>query len=184
MGGINAGGKGKMQPPIRVQTARERLGGGIKDGPLSVIGTDRLTYSASFKERGDFWDCRVGVNNQVADTLALIFDEAVNRRGIDLVTIARALSENAARMYGIYPKKGVIAVGSDADLVVVDPEAEVTLGRHRYRGRTDYSLWEGRKLTGTPVMTFLRGQLAMENGQMVGKKGFGQAGAQGMKPRG
>jgi len=87
-------------------------------------------------------------------------------------------------MYGIYPKKGVIAVGSDADLVVVDPEAEATLGRHRYRGRTDYSLWEGRKVRGMPVMTFLRGQLAMENGEIVGKKGFGQPVAQVMKPRG
>ena len=115
MDAINAGGKGKIQPPIRFQKDRDRLWRGIKDGTLSVIGTDSLTYTASFKERGDFWDCRVGVNNQVADTLALIFDEAVNRRGIDLVTVARALSENAARMYGIYPKKGVIAVGSAAD---------------------------------------------------------------------
>jgi len=156
--------------------------GGIKDGTLSVIGTDSLTYTASFKERGDFWGCRVGVNNQVADTLALIFDEAVNRRGIDLVTIARALSENAARTYGIYPKKGVIAVGSDADLVVLDPEAETTLGRHRYRGRTDYSLWEGRKVRGIPVMTFLRGQLVMENGEIVAGKGFGRAVTQVMKP--
>lgn len=184
MDAINAGGKGKIQPPLRFQKDRNRLWRGIKDGTLSAIGTDSLTYTASFKERGDFWDCRVGVNNQVADTLALVFDEAVNRRGIDLVTVARALSENAARMYGIYPKKGVVAAGSDADLVVVDPEAEVTLGKHRYRGRTDYSLWEGRKVRGIPVMTFLRGQLAMENGEIVGKKGFGQAVAQVMKPRG
>ena len=75
-------------------------------------------------------------------------------------------------------------MGSDADLVVVDPEAEVTLGRHRYRGRTDYSLWEGRKVRGIPVMTFLRGQLAMENGEIVSKLGFGQAVTQVMKPRG
>jgi dihydroorotase-like cyclic amidohydrolase len=85
-------------------------------------------------------------------------------------------------MYGIYPKKGVIAMGSDADLVVVDPEAEVTLGRQRYRGRTDYSLWEGRKVRGIPVMTFLRGQLVMDNGEIVIDRGFGQAVPQVMKP--
>ncbi len=179
-----AGAKGKIQPPIRFEKDRERLWRGIKDGTISVVGTDSLTYTASFKESGDFWDCRVGVNMQVADTLALLFDEAVNRRGIDLTTLSRVLSENAARMYGIYPKKGVVAVGSDADLAIVDPEAEVALGRHRYRGRTDYSLWEGRKVRGIPVMTFLRGELVMENGEIVAKKGSGRQVEQVMRPRG
>ena len=67
---------------------------------------------------------------------------------------------------------------------MVDPDAEATLGRHRYRGRTDYSLWEGRKVRGIPVMTFLRGELVMENGEIVGKKGLGQPVAQVMRPRG
>src|SRR3984893_9658490 len=111
-----AGAKGKIQPPIRFEKDRQQLWRGIKEVTLSVVGTDSLTYSARFKESGDFWDCRVGVNMQVADTLALLFDEAINRRGVDLVTRARVLSENAARMYGIFPRKGAIAVGSDSDL--------------------------------------------------------------------
>ncbi|MBV8451280.1 MAG: amidohydrolase family protein, partial [Deltaproteobacteria bacterium] len=114
----------------------------------------------------------------------LLFDEAINRRGVDLVTMARVLSENAARMYGIYPRKGAIAAGSDADLAVIDQDKEVTLGQHRYRGRSDYSLWEGRKVKGAPVMTFLRGQLVMENGEVIGDKGFGRPVEQTMKPRG
>lgn len=178
------GAKGKIQPPIRFEKDRERLWRGIKDGTISVVGTDSLTYSARFKESGDFWECRVGVNMQIADTLALLFDEAINKRGIDLVTLARVLSENAARMYGLYPRKGAVAVGSDADLVVIDQDAEVTLGRHRYRGRTDYSLWEGRKVRGVPVMTFLRGQLVMENGEIIGDKGLGRPVGQVMKPHG
>ena len=179
-----AGAKGKIQPPIRFEKDRERLWRGIKEGTLSVVGTDSLTYSARFKESGDFWDCRVGVNMQVADTLALLFDEAINRRGVNLVTLARVLSENAARMYGIFPRKGAIAAGSDADLVVVDQEKDMTLGRQRYRGRADYSLWEGRNVKGVPVMTFLRGQQVMENGEIVGDKGFGRPVEQTMKPRG
>ena len=120
MGAKGADAKGKIQPPIRFEKDRERLWRGIKDGTLSVVGTDSLTYSARFKASGDFWDCRVGVNMQVADTLALLFDEAINHRGVDLLTLARVLSENAARMYGIYPRKGAVAVGSDADLAVID----------------------------------------------------------------
>jgi dihydroorotase-like cyclic amidohydrolase len=177
------GARGKIQPPIRFEKDRERLWRGIKEGTLSVVGTDSLTYSARFKESADFWDCRVGVNMQVADTLALLFDEAINRRGIDLVTLARVLSENAARMYGIYPRKGTIAVGSDADLVVVDQDKELTLGQRRTRGRSDYSLWEGRRVKGAPVMTFLRGRLVMENGEVIGDKGFGHPVEQTMKPR-
>ena len=87
-------------------------------------------------------------------------------------------------MYGIYPRKGAIAAGSDADLAVIDQDKEVTLGQHRYRGRSDYSLWEGRKVKGAPVMTFLRGQLVMENGEVIGDKGFGRPVEQTMKPRG
>ena len=179
----DAGARGKIQPPIRFEKDRDRLWRGIKEGTLSVVGTDSLTYSARFKDT-DFWDCRVGVNMQVADTLALLFDEAINRRGVDLVTLARVLSENAARMYGIFPRKGAIAVGSDADLVVVDPDRDLTLGWQRYRGRADYSLWEGRKVKGAPVMTFLRGQLVMENGEIVIDQGFGRVVEQTMKPRG
>jgi dihydroorotase-like cyclic amidohydrolase len=74
----------------------EEIVAGIQEGAISVVGTDSLCYSASFKTEADFWDCRVGINLQVADTLALLFDEGVNRGRIDLPTLARILSENAA----------------------------------------------------------------------------------------
>ena len=177
------GGKAKIQPPIRFDKDRERLWQGIREGTISVVGTDSLTYSAGFKEAADFWDCRVGINLQVADTLALMFDEGVNGGRIDLLTLAKVLSENAAKVYGLYPKKGVIAVGSDADLVVLDPEREATLGVARMRSRADYSLWEGRKVKGIPVMTFLRGALVMEGGEVVGGGPGGRFITQVVKPR-
>jgi dihydropyrimidinase len=161
------GGKAKIQPPIRFEKDKERLWKGIQEGTISVVGTDSLCYSASFKTEPDFWDCRVGINLQVADTLPLIFDEGVGRGRIDLVTLAKILSENAARRYGLFPRKGAIALGADADLVVLDPERETRLGVARMRSRADYSLWEGRRVRGVPVMTFLRGRLAMEDGEIV-----------------
>jgi dihydropyrimidinase/dihydroorotase len=167
------GAKAKIQPPIRFEADRESLWAAIKDGTIMVVGTDSLTYSASFKEEVEFWDCRVGLNLQVADTLALLYDEGVNRRGVDLVTLARVLSENAARMYGLYPRKGAIVPGADADLVVIDPDREIVLGRDRYRGGTDYSIWEGRRVKGAPVMTLLRGNIVMQDGEITAPRGIG-----------
>jgi dihydropyrimidinase len=161
------GGKAKIQPPLRHAEDQERLWRGIQEGDIAVIGTDSLTYSSRFKEGVDFWDCRVGVNIQFADTLPLMWDAGVRLGRISLNQLADVTSGNAARRFGLYPRKGAIAPGSDADLVVVDPDRDLTLGVDRYRGRTDYSLWEGRRVKGAPVMTFLRGELVMENGELA-----------------
>ena len=99
------------------------------------------------------------------------------------VLAAAPISENAAKLYGLYPKKGAIALGADADVVVIDPEKEATLGVARMRSRADYSLWEGRKVKGVPVMTFLRGRLGMENGEIVGQVPTGKFVEQVIKPR-
>lgn len=174
MDAAGMGGKAKIQPPIRFEKDKERLWRGLQEGTLSVVGTDSLTYSSSFKTAGDFWDCRVGINLQVADTLALLFDEGVNKGRLDLLTLAKVSSENAAKLYGLYPKKGALAVGSDADIVVFDPDKETTLGVGRMRSRADYSLWEGRRVKGLPVKTFLRGRLVMEDGEVVAEQPGGR----------
>jgi dihydroorotase-like cyclic amidohydrolase len=161
------GEKAKIQPPIRFDRDRDALWQGVRDGTISVVGTDSLTYTAKYRNSPDFWDCRVGLHLQAADTLALMYDEGVRRRRIDLVTLAKVLSENAARLYGLFPTKGAIVPGADADLVVFDPDRPVLLGAERYRGHTDYSIWEGRQTRGAAVMTFLRGHLVMQDGEVV-----------------
>jgi dihydropyrimidinase/dihydroorotase len=168
------GGKAKIQPPIRHEHDKEALWQALADGTISTIGTDSLTYSARFKSGEDFWDCRVGVNLQVADTLPLMMTEGYSTGRLDLVTMAKLLSENSARRYGLYPRKGAIAPGSDADLVVIDPDKEIQLGVDRYLGNSDYSLWEGRRAKGVPVMTTLRGRVIMEDGEIVADKSSGK----------
>jgi dihydropyrimidinase len=161
------GAKAKIQPPLRHAADRDRLWRGLQDGTISIVGTDSLTYSSKFKEGADFWDCRVGVNMQSADLLPLLWDEGVVRGRIGITDLARVVSQNAARQFGLYPRKGAIVPGADADLVVVDPARRLTLGAARYRGSSDYSLWEGRTVPGAPVMTFLRGELVMCDGEIV-----------------
>lgn len=168
------GAKAKIQPPLRHAADRARLWRGLQDGTISIVGTDSLTYSSKFKEGADFWDCRVGVNMQSADLLPLMWDLGVARGRIGVGELARVLSENAARQFGLFPRKGAIAPGSDADLVVVDPTRELTLGVGRYRGTSDYSLWEGRTVRGAPLMTFLRGDLLMCDGEIVTGTPVGQ----------
>lgn len=161
------GAKAKIQPPVRSEADRQRLWDEVQRGSITLVGTDSLTYTKHFKETVPFWESRVGVNAQFADTLPLMWDACVNEGRLPLERMVALLSENAARRLALFPRKGAITVGADADLVVVDPELELELGVSRYRGGTDYSLWEGRKVVGGPVMTFLRGELVMQDGELV-----------------
>ncbi|MBM4226209.1 MAG: amidohydrolase family protein [Gammaproteobacteria bacterium] len=168
------GCKAKIQPPIRFAEDKERLWRGVREGVIKVVGTDSIPYSSGFKEGADFWECRVGLNLQMADTLPLLFDEGINQRRIDLNRLAEITSTNAAKLYGLYPKKGAIAPGSDADLVVVDPERTAVLGVNRMRSRADYSMWHDRRLKGIPVITVLRGRVVMEDGEIVANEPTGR----------
>lgn len=173
----------KIQPPIKFAADRDRLWRGLREGTITAVGTDSISYSSKYKDAQGFWETRVGLNMQEIDTLPLLFSEGINKGRIDLTTLARVVAENPARIFGIYPQKGVIAPGSDADLVVIDQNKQDTLGVHRMRGRADYSNWEGKQVKGMPVMTFLRGTLIAENGEVVGERPMGRYVA-GHPPRG
>lgn len=168
------GAKAKIQPPVRFEKDRERLWQGIREGTISLVGTDSHSFSTVFKESVDFWHCVVGINLQMADALPLLYNEGVAKGRIELHDLVRVMSENVARMYGLFPTKGAITVGSDADLVIFDPERQLTLGTHRYRSQNDYSLWEGDVVQGAPVMTILRGQVVVENGEIVTEEPAGR----------
>jgi dihydropyrimidinase len=84
------------------------------------------------------------------------------------------LSTNPAKYFGLYPRKGTIAVGSDADIVVFDPEKKVTISAATQHSKSDYNLFEGTEVTGSPELVLLRGQVLLENGELVAQPGFGQ----------
>ena len=159
----------KIQPPIRFEEDTERLWKGIQDGVVTIIGTDTIPYTSKYKASQPFWGARPGLNIQWIDSLPLLYTHGVKEGRISLSTLARITSENPARRWGLYPRKGAISVGSDADLIVVDPEVTLPLGVERMRGGSDYSIWQGRTATAAPVMTFLRGQLVAQDGEVVGE---------------
>lgn len=158
---------GKIQPPIRYAEDTERLWKGIADGVVTIIGTDTIPYTSKYKSSQPFWKARPGLNIQWIDSLPLLYTHGVQEGRISLSTLARITSENPARRWGLFPKKGAIAVGSDADLVVVDPNKSLELGLARMRGGSDYSIWEGRTATAAPVMTWLRGRLVALDGEVI-----------------
>jgi dihydroorotase-like cyclic amidohydrolase len=165
--------QGKIQPPIRYKSDQDRLWRGIQDGVVTCMGTDTIPYTSKYKASQPFWDARPGLNIQWIDSLPLLYTHGIHDGNIDLSTLARITSENTAKRWGLYPQKGCISVGSDADLVVVDPDKEIDLGVSRMRGGSDYSIWEGRKAKGVPIMTFLRGQLIAQDGEVVADKPTG-----------
>jgi dihydroorotase-like cyclic amidohydrolase len=166
--------KAKIQPPIRFQEDQDRLWKAMREGAVTAIGTDTIPYTSKYKSRQPFWDARPGLNIQTIDTLPLLLTEGYHRDRIDLVTLAKALSENPAKYFGAGHRKGRIQAGYDADLVVVDLQKEATLGLGRMRGRSDYSIWENKKARGFPVMTVLRGEVVAENGEIVAEKPIGE----------
>jgi dihydropyrimidinase len=104
----------------------------------------------------------------------MIHEFGVRTGRISLNRMVELLATNPAKLFGLYPRKGTIAVGSDADLVVFDPERHVTISAATHHSRSDYNLFEGTEVTGSPEVVLLRGNVLVENGELVAKPGTGQ----------
>ena len=166
--------KAKIQPPIRFQEDQDRLWKGLREGSVTSIGTDTIPYTSKYKGKAPFWEARPGLNIQTIDTLPLLLTEGYHKGRTDLPTLAKALAENPARYFGAGDQKGKIAPGFDADFVVLDLEKKGTLGHARMRGKSDYSIWEGKEYKGLPVMTILRGEVVAENGEVTAERAGGK----------
>jgi dihydropyrimidinase len=115
-----------------------------------------------------------GGHNGIETRLPVAFTKFVAERGMPLPRFAAITSTNAARILGLYPQKGVIAPGSDADLVLFDPALTKTLALSDLHSDADYSIWEGFTCRGYPVMTILRGQVIVDHGALVGRSSAGR----------
>ncbi|HVB82298.1 MAG TPA: amidohydrolase family protein, partial [Candidatus Binataceae bacterium] len=113
--------------------------------------------------------------------MGIVYTEGVVKRGMTLPRFAEVTSTNAARILGLYPRKGVIAAGSDADIVLIDPSIKKKLTREDFHV-SDYSPWEGWQVEGWPVTTILRGKPIVENGKLLANLGYGQLIARKVDP--
>lgn len=166
------GNRSIMAPPLRTPDDVDALFDRLRDGTLSVVSTDHVPLPTERKEGGPWWESAFGVNS-LQTSLPVFHDEAVNRRGFTYPTLVRLLCRNPARTFGL-PRKGRIEPGADADLVVFDPRATYTISAAENQSNADYSVYEGREVTGRVKQTFVRGELVADDGEIVGDPGHGR----------
>ena len=152
----------------------EALWQAIADGTIDVVGTDHAPHTREEKEVGwqDMWKAPGG-EPQIQDCLRL-FLTAVNEGKLTLDQVVRITSYNPARIFGIHPRKGVIQVGSDADLVVVDMDKEETISNATTYTRVGWTPYDGQRVKGVPTHTIVRGRIVMRDGEVIGEPGYGE----------
>ncbi len=170
-----AGAKYVMTPPIRPKKNQQPLWNGLKNDSLELVSTDHCPFFLKGQKelgRGDFTKIPNG-GPGVEPRLSLVYAGA-KQQGFSLNRFVEMTSTAAAKRFGMYPKKGTIAVGSDADIVVFDPEKPVKWGVEREHMNTDYSLFEGLETVGDVETVLLRGKTIIEGGNYLGTPGEGQ----------
>jgi dihydropyrimidinase len=178
----------KIGPPLRPADGpdREALWGGLAQGTIAAVASDHAPRAKTLKEPGwkNIFQDEAGnvipFGSPGLETLVtLVYSEGVVRRGLPLTWMARVLGENPARMFGLYPRKGAIRVGADADFLIWDPDGEGEIRVADHRGMAGWTLYEGWKTRGRPWMTLLRGHVLFEKGRLQQAPGFGRFLARG-----
>src|ERR1700680_2969527 len=154
-------------PSLKSEDDQKALWDATRDGSIHCIATDELCCTLKDKTVGKRIDDTTGGNSGVEPRLGVMYTEMVVRRGYALRRYVDLVSTNAAKIMGLYPRKGAIAVGSDADLAILDPKRRGTV-RALDLHETDYTPWEGHEIFAWPVTTMLRGKVMVENGQYYG----------------
>jgi len=172
------GAKFCCSPPPRDHAAQEAVWAGLKNGTFQVFSSDHAPYrfDASGKlphgERTTFKDIANGVPG-IELRLPLLFSEGVGRGRVDLNQFAALTATNHAKLYGLYPRKGTIAVGSDADLAIWDPDRETAITAGMLHDNVGYTPYEGRKLRGWPITVLSRGRIVVDDGTLAAARGSG-----------
>jgi dihydropyrimidinase len=170
------GAKYVMSPPLRDPSQQPVLWNALRSRLVSTVATDHAPFDYRGQKemgRGDFTKIPNGIPS-VEDRVNLLYAHGVCRGRIDLNTFVDAASTQAARLFGLYPRKGTIAPGSDADLVVYDPGQRGTISAKSQHMAVDYSAFEGWEIEGRPSLVTVRGKVQVRGGKFVGRLGHGR----------
>lgn len=164
-----------LSPPLRTKRDQESLWQALRDGYIQTIATDHCPFDTKQKALGkdDFRKIPNGLGG-VEERLALIYSEGVRKGRITLQKWVDACCTAPAKIFGMYPRKGAITPGGDADIVIFDPSAQWTISAKTHHSRSDHSPFEGWKVQGKVETTVVRGRVLYENGKFQGKRGEGQ----------
>src|SRR2546421_340175 len=170
------GAKYVYTPPPRDKANQEVLWNAVRTDTLSAISTDHCAFLWDGQKtigKDDFSKIPNG-GPGLENRLQMIHEFGVRGGRISLNRMVELLSTNPAKLFGLYPRKGTIAVRSDPDLVVFDPEQRVTISAATHHSKTDYNLYEGTEVTGSPEVVLLRGNVLVEDGELIAQPGIGQ----------
>ncbi len=169
------GAKWVMSPPLRQKKDQETLWAGIEQGLVQVVGTDHCPFMWEQKLMGekDFSKIPNG-HPAIEHRMELLFSEGVKKGKISLNKFVEITSTNAAKIFGMFPRKGNLGIGADADIVILNPEKKHTISSKTHHMNVDYSAYEGWEVTGKVETVLSRGKIAIENGDLKISKGHGQ----------
>jgi dihydropyrimidinase len=170
------GAKYVMSPPLREKNNQAVLWNALRSGLINTVATDHAPFDFKGQKemgRADFTKIPNGIP-ALEDRVNLLYTHGVKTGRLDLQTFVNVASTNAARLFGLYPRKGTIQPGADADLVVYDPDYSGTISAASQTMNLDYSAFEGWKIEGRPSMVTVRGEVAVRAGEFVGQPGRGQ----------
>jgi len=164
-----------MSPPFRNKAHQDSLWAGLASGSLSVVATDHCAFTTAQKRSGigDFTKIPNGTGG-LEDRMPMLWTNGVNTGRITMNEFVAVTSTNVAKIFGMYPRKGAVAVGSDADLVVWDPAREKVITAGAQQSAIDYNVFEGKAVKGLPRFTLTRGQVAVHDGEIRTEEGHGE----------
>ena len=170
----------RVNPPIREPGHQEPLWQALREGVVDMIATDHAPHTPEEKSRASCWQCDCGFPG-VETQMPLMLTE-VNKGRMSISDYVRWACVNPARAWGLFPNKGIIQAGADADIVLVDAKREWTVDQSQLFSKSKISPWHGRRVQGGPVLTMVRGHIVMDQGKVVAQPGWGKPARQQMPP--
>ena len=158
----------KVYPPVKTRQDQEELWQGLSEGVISLVCSDHAPHTEEEKA-GGLWTAPAGMAS--VETLAPLMINAVSEGRLTINQVAALLSENPAKLYGLYPRKGSLLPGTDADITIIDPQVEYTINKEDLHSISKVTPFDGWRLKGRPVQTILRGATIAKDGQIVGSPG-------------
>jgi len=165
------GALAKIGPPLRSEDDNQALWEGLASGVIDTIASDHTPKPKTRED--DFFKAPYG-SPSTETMFPVVYDAGVNGGRLSLVRLAQVMSENPARIFGLYPQKGTLQPGSDADLVIVDPVISHTIKQETQHSHATYTLYEGRTCLGKPILSMQRGKVVLENGELHVPAGEGR----------
>ncbi|RED58053.1 dihydropyrimidinase [Cohnella lupini] len=170
------GAKYVWSPPLREQWNQDVLWDSLRNGQLQTVGSDQCSFNFKGQKElglGDFSKIPNG-GPMIEDRFSILYSEGVHKGRLSINKFVDVVSTASAKLFGLFPRKGTIAIGSDADIVIFDPSVERTISAETHHMKVDYNAFEGMRVTGEPVSVLSRGEFVIRDREFVGKPGYGQ----------